>query len=390
MAANDDVLTVPKKLYDLLCQHCEACSTSSPQLREFLAKRSLDQSQQMAKITRASKKRKNLHASDAQELSLLNSQQSRPQEPRPQQPRSQQTRSQQSRPQQPESQQPESQQPESQLFKPLQFKPFRAQSQQTTHISQQPKAIEKSRKTEALDWFLRRAPKAVEWRKGQIELGLITVKQYEKVVEAFTSCPVATLKRQSPQGNERSDEELVEVAKNFASLTSHSFTNAILQTSFARFQALILLSYCEVLSQKGIPYRTIDQIINIGCRRERDRRALLKSAQWVNGIIVALVSHGWTIYRATELFFISAFFKFPIDNVGFITFLDALSSFYLDRISSNENSVLVLQHFNTDEFVKHDYSDCLRPEYTIPGLIASLLKSCSITTNKLSYKIPLR
>ena len=196
--------------------------------------------------------------------------------------------------------------------------------------------------------------------------------------------------RQPPQRNERSDEELVEIAKKFASFTSHSFMNATLQTSFARFQALILLSYCEVLSQKGIPYQTIDQIIGIGCRREHDRRALLKSAQWINGIIVALVSHGWTIYRATELFFISAFVKFPIDHVELMTFSDALSSFYLDRIPSDENSVLFLQHFNTDDFIKRDYSDCLRPEYTIPGLIAFLLKSCSITTDKFSYKFPLR
>jgi len=32
--------------------------------------------------------------------------------------------------------------------------------------------------------------------------------------------------------------------------------------------------------------------------------------------------------------------------------------------------------------VKHDYRDCLRPEYTIPGLIASLLNECKITVNK--------
>jgi hypothetical protein len=34
-----------------------------------------------------------------------------------------------------------------------------------------------------------------------------------------------------------------------------------------------------------------------------------------------------------------------------------------------------------EEFITHDYSDCLSPRYTIPGLIASLLHPNSITTS---------
>lgn len=33
----------------------------------------------------------------------------------------------------------------------------------------------------------------------------------------------------------------------------------------------------------------------------------------------------------------------------------------------------------------HDYSDCLGPKYTIPGLILSLLGTCAITANEISY-----
>lgn len=66
-------------------------------------------------------------------------------------------------------------------------------------------------------------------------------------------------------------------------------------------------------------------------------------------------------------------------------FPDALSLFYLTRIHNDENSRSILKHLKTDEYVNHDYSDCLRPEYTIPGLIASLLDACSNTTNKISY-----
>ncbi len=77
------------------------------------------------------------------------------------------------------------------------------------------------------------------------------------------------------------------------------------QKSFATFQALILLSYCEVLRKRGVLQETLDPIIQHIGGRQCDRRRLLNSALWINGVIVALVSHGWTIYRATELFFIA-------------------------------------------------------------------------------------
>ncbi len=64
---------------------------------------------------------------------------------------------------------------------------------------------------------------------------------------------------------------------------------------------------------------------------------------------------------------------------------DALSLTSLTRIHNDENSQSILEHLKTDEFVKHDYSDCLRPEFTIPGLIASLLDACNTTANEISY-----
>ena len=166
--------------------------------------------------------------------------------------------------------------------------------------------------------------------------------------------------------------------------------NAKLQKAFATFQALILLSYCEVLRKRDVPQDTLDTIIQHISGRERDRRTLLDSALWLNGVIVALVSHGWTIYRATELFFIGVFSKFFTCEVELIYVSDAISITYLTRIHNSRNSQLILQHLKTDEFVKHDYSDCLRPEYTIPGLIASLLDASNITAKKPSYGCPVR
>ena len=146
-----------------------------------------------------------------------------------------------------------------------------------------------------------------------------------------------------------------------------------------------MLSYCEVLRERSVPYETIDRIIQHIAGREYDRRKLLLSASWLNGVIVDLITCGWTIYRATELFFIGVFSEVRICEIDSKSFSDALSLTYLTHIHNDENSQSILEHLKTNEFVKHDYSDCLRPEYTIPGLIASLLDASNITSNKLSY-----
>ena len=245
--------------------------------------------------------------------------------------------------------------------------------------------VKKIQKTNAVDWFLQNAPKATEWRTRQTKLELNTVEQYEEVIRAFTNRSNVIAKREPLQGDEHSRNELVDLAEKFALLTRDSFINAKLQKAFARFQALILLSYCKVLRKRGVPYDTVDQIIQHISERKDDRKRLLASALWVNGVIVDLVSHGWTIYRATELFFIGVFSGLPTCDAELTSFLDALSLFYLTHIHTDKNSKLILEHLKTDKFVKHDYSDCLGPRYTIPGLIASLLDAGNITANKLSY-----
>lgn len=75
----------------------------------------------------------------------------------------------------------------------------------------------------------------------------------------------------------------------------------------------------------------------------------------------------------------------PLAKLNSRFFSDALSLTNLTHIHNNENLQSILKHLKTDEFMKHDYSDCLRPEYTIPGLIASLLDTSNITADNLSY-----
>ena len=175
------------------------------------------------------------------------------------------------------------------------------------------------------------------------------------------------------------------MAERFALLTRASLTNAKRQRSFATFQVLILLSYCEVLRKRDISYELVDRIIK-HIAGERDRRRLLSGARWINGVIVDLVSHGWTIYRATELFSIGVFLELPTSEIKLTSFSDALSLTNLTHIHNDESLQSILQHLKTDEFMKYDYRDCLRPEFTIPGLIASLGDACNITANKISYR----
>jgi hypothetical protein len=270
MAVDDDFVIVQKSLFDCLRQHCECCPNFAKQLQDLSDGRMVVIPRGYPSGEPYSKKRKILHRS---ELS----------QPEPQQPSQR-------------SQEPGSQLP--------------SQSSNTSRGKNPKRAgVKGPRKNEAADWFLRNAPKATGWRKRQTELELNTVEQYEEVIRAFTARTNIIPKREPYQGDGHSENELVNLAERFALLTKDSLRNAKLQRSFATFQALILLSYCEVLRKRGVPYETVDQIIQHIAGREFDRRRLLDSAPWVNGVIVNLVSHGWTIYRATELFFLGVFSK---------------------------------------------------------------------------------
>ena len=66
-------------------------------------------------------------------------------------------------------------------------------------------------------------------------------------------------------------------------------------------------------------------------------------------------------------------------------FSDALSFTNFTHIYNDKNLQLILKYFKTDEFVKYDYNDCLRLEFIIFNLIASLFNAY-ITVNKISYE----
>ena len=370
MAVDDDFVIVQKSLFDCLRQHAERCPDFSEQLQDLSDGRVIVVPHRRPPGER-SLKRKTLHGLGPQEVLQPSLSSEQPKTQLSSQP----------------SKEPGLQLPCKSSSTSQRKKPEGARSEGPR---KRPQPRQKPRKNKAVDWFLRNAPKATEWRKRQTELDLNTVEQYQEVIRAFTDHTNVIVKRKPYLRDGYSKHVLVDLAERFALLIRDSLTNAKLQRSFATFQALILLSFCEVLRKRGIPYQIVDQIITHITSQEYDRRKLLNSALWINSVIVDLIGHGWTIYRATELFFIGVFSKLPFCKAELMSFSDALFLTYLTHIHNDENSQSILNHLRTDEFVKHDYSDCLRPEYTIPGLIASLLDTCNTTANKLSYGFPVR
>jgi len=298
MAVDDAWVTVKKSQFDYLRQHCEHCPDFREQLQDLSDGRAVVIPLQ-SPSGEPSKKQKTLHESGPQEASQPShsSQQPEPQPP--------------SHP---------SQEPGSQLSSRSSNTSQCKKPKRPPAKGPRKRPRQKPRKIEAVDWFLRNAPKATEWRKRQTELELNTVEQYEQSIRAFTDRTNVIVKREPYQRAEHSKHELIDLAERFALLTKASLTNAKRQRSFATFQALILLSYCEVLRKKDVSYETIDRIIE-HIAGERDRRRLLSGARWVNGVIVDLVSHGWTIYRATELFFIGMSLELPTCEVELTFFL---------------------------------------------------------------------
>jgi len=172
-----------------------------------------------------------------------------------------------------------------------------------------PEPPPKKKKDKARDAFLRNLPKAVEWHKRQIEI-VENDEQYERIICSLTSHSRVHIKEEPDQKNPESEDELVTIGVNLALLTDSSLKNEKLQKSFSFFQLLVFFSYCAFLRNRGISREIIDRITqNVTSFREKDRRRLISRALWINSIISKLVKNGWSIYRATELFFISIFSK---------------------------------------------------------------------------------
>lgn len=238
--------------------------------------------------------------------------------------------------------------------------------------------------------FLQKVPKPALWRRKQVEAGLSDAETYEDVVRALTGHgsikSSAILHAETPH----TSNALISLTFRMAALTKASLTNSNLQRSFSNFQALILLSICAVLEKRGVTYTVIDEIIQqITDAGEEDRKRFRRGAVWINGLIAQLVDKGWRLDRATELFFLSM--CSTLDSLAALIFtLDALSLTYLGHIRHEENFRIILDELTTDDFTSHDFGGCLRPAYSIPGLIAYLVNFSDFesTSTRPAYGFP--
>ena len=169
--------------------------------------------------------------------------------------------------------------------------------------SHKKRRVGKSRRDQALDRFIHNAPEGNRWRTRQLALGLNTVEKYEDVVQGLSRRAHIVSEGEKPA---KLDGALIVVGKNLAHLTRSSLEKAGLQRSFAYFHVLILLSFCELLRRKGFSDQMIDELVQTSTKMgESHRKALLDTIPWIHQLIVELVRCGWTLQRATELFFIS-------------------------------------------------------------------------------------
>ena len=242
----------------------------------------------------------------------------------------------------------------------------------------------KKKKHRVRDWFLQNAPKAGQWHNRQVNV-VGGAKNYEAVVQSLIERSKVSSLEETHQNCPESENDLVMIGTKLAVLADSSLRNGALQKHFSYFQALLFLSYCGLLEKRGFSYETIDQITqHVSCFREMDRRRLRSQALKINILICKLAESGWTIYRATELFLISST---PVSLSSLeetYSHLGPLSPTYLLNFDE-KGFQCILEVLTRSEYVQHDFSDCLMPEYTIPGLISHMVH-VSNAVNALSYQ----
>ncbi|KAF1992777.1 hypothetical protein P154DRAFT_568403 [Amniculicola lignicola CBS 123094] len=229
-------------------------------------------------------------------------------------------------------------------------------------------AIVKRRKDKAKESFLKNLPQSDQWRKRQVDI-VSTETEYTRIIRSFfTNHAVAEATTADTQEIQHPNQ-LIAVGLNFALLTDSSLKKSALQKSLSYFQALVLLSYCAVLIHSGVERHEVDKVMaSVAMFGAIDYNKLRAGVLRVNRRINKLVEAGWTISRATELFFLN-----PISP----TYLVQLSAESWDSICTSLKGV------------EYNFIECFTPEYSIPGLILHMIRRGN-AASKLSYDVVLR
>ncbi|KAF1976451.1 hypothetical protein BU23DRAFT_565627 [Bimuria novae-zelandiae CBS 107.79] len=131
----------------------------------------------------------------------------------------------------------------------------------------------------------------------------------------------------------------------------------ILQQAVSRFQILLLSSYCLFLGKNGTSDEKIDGILReiTSVEKQSDRKSLLTRASLINGLINSLVGKGWSLYRATELIFLTSISKTNIIKLR------------------NHDFDILLAALTSKEYLEETFNSCLSVPFSIPILLKNHL-----------------
>ncbi|KAF2625007.1 hypothetical protein BU25DRAFT_450398 [Macroventuria anomochaeta] len=153
--------------------------------------------------------------------------------------------------------------------------------------------------------YLKQMSEEGDSRKRQLSI-VCNEGLYARTVRSFitTSCVAngeSDNQRQVVLGN-----DLLAIGSYFAKLTHRSAEAIKAQKQFSSFQLLLLLSYIAFVQHKGYSDEDIDLHIQSFCVvNQNRRRQLIPRALKVNQVICEIVRVcGWSIARATEVFFL--------------------------------------------------------------------------------------
>lgn len=155
--------------------------------------------------------------------------------------------------------------------------------------------------------FLSIRPNA--WRARQSQLGLGTAHDYENVVLAIIKQDAQfEVQEIAPQVEVRTlayPDDYLRTGRQLAQRTERELCKTALQTRSSHFLAVLFFSYCAALEAMEVERHLIDSMMDtLTSFRSSKRACLRKRGKEINAAIITLVANGWSIGRATEIFFL--------------------------------------------------------------------------------------
>lgn len=153
---------------------------------------------------------------------------------------------------------------------------------------------------------------AVKGGWGKTQLSVVHDKDsYARIVRSFITTSNLGSCQFDNQREIKLGNSLLSIGSNYAKLAQRSLEYTKAQKQFSSFQLLLWISYITFIEWKGYPSEDIDSVINnFSALDQKRRRRLVPRARKINRVICDIVHVcGWSIARATEVFFLCEFYQ---------------------------------------------------------------------------------